>query len=459
MMDLPFEETKKPQETITYDAEKREVLDLLFRPALRGEIELTRDAGYEISIGNTPDKAYESPDKIIEVFERLSAGGEHFANGSRQLAMGSASLALALEYMPIPQLNTVRRRIKKQREILRDDILYSQPDVQAQPWHQQNGKALALATITDAHELQTVAGGDGIYETMSGRLRGELCDDFLFPETGVSENLAGKRLRDAVIESKHAFKGSRSAHSADAAAEQDLQKLVQFTEAPVQQGFKDIVAYCTDSLGIRSRKEEVRAEINRHVDESDKESFLMMSVGCGTALPMLEVMQDVHAKGRDAKMILIDQDPIALAAAYQFATQMGLEEKVEIHCSQLFVGEGFSTHLMELDDVLKGRKLDICEDSGLREYFPDSFYENLTRQSWHALADDGLMTTGNMNKNRPQAEFLHGLMGWPLKVRMRHIKDITRLHKKAGIPAEASRLRVTQDGVYTLCFSSKKHSS
>ena len=66
------------------------------------------------------------------------------------------------------------------------------------------------------------------------------------------------------------------------------------------------------------------------------------------------------------------------------------------------------------------------------------------------------MTTGNMNKNRPQAEFLHGLMGWPLKVRMRHIKDITRLHAQAGIPKDASRLRVTQDGVYTMCFSIKE---
>ena len=66
------------------------------------------------------------------------------------------------------------------------------------------------------------------------------------------------------------------------------------------------------------------------------------------------------------------------------------------------------------------------------------------------------MTTGNMNKNRPQAEFLHGLMGWPIPVQMRNVKDIVSLHQEAGVPMGASRLRITQDGVYTLCFSTKQ---
>jgi hypothetical protein len=166
-------------------------------------------------------------------------------------------------------------------------------------------------------------------------------------------------------------------------------------------------------------------------------------------------MHDLKTKGKTAKMILVDQDPIALAAAAELARQLGLEDSIEIHCNQLFVRDGNKTRMMDLQEVLQGRELDVCEDSGLREYFPDAMYEDLTRQAWSALADGGLMTTGNMNKNRPQAHFLHGLMGWPIKVRMRNIRDVTRLHAKAGVPAEKSRLRVTQDGVYTLCFSTK----
>lgn len=434
--------------------EKASLLEEYVPKVIHEEIQNLTEAGYDVSVGDTPDKAYESPEKIQAIYEFLDRQGKAFESASSRLALGSASLALALEFSPVPQLSSVRRRVKAQREALRGSLLYDIVTVQGQPWHQQNGKALALGTIVDAHDLR-VLGHDEGYDTMSGRLGNEVTRDFTFPIEGVSENLAGKRLEDAVFESKRAFRGKRPESLADKAAEQELVKLEQFIEAPVHEGFKNIVAYCSDSLGIRSRKEEVRQEINRYVDTSDKESFLMMSVGCGTAQPMLEVMQDLHEKGRSSRMVLIDQDPIALAAAVQLADQMGLREMIEVHCNQLFVGSGRATRIMDLQDVLQGRQVDICEDSGLREYFPDAMYEDLTRQAWDALADDGLMTTGNMNKNRPQAEFLHGLMGWPIKVRMRHMRDVARLHEKAGIPRSASRLRVTQDGVYTLCFSSK----
>lgn len=435
-------------------SEKSLFLERYVPHAIKDEIVALAEAGYDVTVGDTEDRAYEAIEKIQGIHEFLDQQGIAFERASKGLALGSASLAHALEFSPIPQLSTVRRRIKAQREALRGSLLYDSVTIHGQPWHHQNGKALALGTIVDAHDLRVV-GHDTGYDTMSGRLGSEVDRDFVFPTEGVSANLAGKRLEDAVYESKTAFRGKRSVQAAERAAEQELVKLEQFIHAPVHAGFKDIVSYCSDSLGIRSRKEEVRQEINRHVDASAKESFLMMSVGCGTAQPMLEVMHDLQEKGRSSKMVLIDQDPIALAAAVQLATQMGLREDIEAHCSQLFVGNGRSTRVMDLQDVLQGREVDICEDSGLREYFPDAMYEDLTSQAWSALADDGLMTTGNMNANRPQAGFLHGLMGWPIKVQMRHMRDIVRLHEKAGVPKGASRLRVTQDGVYTLCFSSK----
>ena len=147
---------------------------------------------------------------------------------------------------------------------------------------------------------------------------------------------------------------------------------------------------------------------------------------------------------------------MALAAAEQLAGQMGLEDSIEIHRKQLFVGRGAKTRVMDIQEVLQDRELDVCEDSGLREYFPDNLYLDLARQSWNALAPGGMVTTGNMNKNRPQQEFLHGLMGWPIPVRMRNIKELARLHQSAGIPRQATSFKVTQEGVYTLCASIKK---
>lgn len=441
---------------ITRERAKYDLLSSIVPEALLQEVAEVRGAGHDISFGSTEDRAYERPSSIEAVYNMLDEKGKIY---SREMGRFDAGRYAALSTVRFGAPFTSARNWAKTRlqnrevkaEQLRSQLVYDLIDVQGQPWHQQGGKALALGTIVDAHDLQIKNGEPGIYPIMSGRLTPDILDYTFASNAGW---LADMKLEDAVTEASMRFKGvDQSAAKSSTSAE--MAHLEDFVSAPAHSGFKDIVAYCTDSLGIRSRKEEVRQEINRHVDESDKQSFTMMSVGCGTALPMLEVIADLREKGKDVKLILLDQDPIALAAAEQFATQMDLEDCLEIHCQQLFHGKGRKTHLINLDTVLKGRKLDVCEDSGLREYFPDFLYKDLTAQAWNALADDGIMTTGNMNKNRPQAEFLHGLMGWPIPVQMRNIKDIVALHRESGVPTGASRLRVTQDGVYTLCFSSK----
>ena len=85
----------------------------------------------------------------------------------------------------------VRRRIRMVREDSRARHLFNRADVQAMPWHEQGGKALALGTIIDAHDLRVYGESHGLYETMSGRFGGAITGDYEFPETGVSPNLTG----------------------------------------------------------------------------------------------------------------------------------------------------------------------------------------------------------------------------------------------------------------------------
>jgi len=434
---------------------KQDILQSFRGAELEQEIMDAQEAGYDISYGETYDEAYNNPDAVRRVFSELGRGQQLFAREMGRFDIGYQSLLTNVR-LGAPSANVrnwAKNRLSNREvraEELRLSLLYNRLNVQGGPWHDQGGKALALGTIVDAHDLVNKE-GIGAFERISGRLDPAIMDMTFGSNAGW---LHGLGLEDAIISAEQRFKG-HTRNVVEQSATEEMRKLGEFTSAPVAQGFRDIVAYCTDSLGIRSRKEEVRLAINKHIDQSDKDSFLMMSVGCGTALPMLEVMQDLKTKKRDSKLILLDQDPIALAAAQQFAEQMGLADNIEIHCEQLFHGKGRKTRLLKLDSILEGRKLDVCEDSGLREYFPDFLYHDLTVQAWNALEDDGIMTTGNMNKNRTQAKFLHGLMGWPIPVQMRKIDDIIRLHAEAGIPKKASRLRVTQDGVYTLSFSSK----
>lgn len=435
-------------------------LESIFTPRLSQEIAAMRAEGYNVTIGSTEDRAYENPDKIVEVHNMLDVLGKEFTSQMGKLDLGRSALVTASQYVAGDKISSLLEgklmfagSRKQKAEELRAKLLYNTLTVQAMPWHEQNGKALALGTIVDAHDLKVVGrDGNEPYKFMSGRLTG----DILTQEFRDNSNrLSGLSLSDAMVKVRRDFRGAELSAAQDYAAEK-LDEVDEFTSAAVYAGFQDIVGNCTDSLGIRSRKEEVRRAINEHVEQVEKDEYLMMSVGCGTALPMLEVIDDLRRKGKNVKMILLDQDPIALAAAQQYAEQMNLADMLEIHCEELFVGKGKDLHVLPLEGVLQGRKLDVCEDSGLREYFPDFLYADLTKQAWDSLTEDGIMTTGNMNRNRPQAEFLHGLMGWPLPVRMRHIKDLARLHEKSGVPKSASRYRVTQDGVYTLCFSSKQ---
>jgi len=421
------------------------------------EIFLAEKAGIEVTVGGTPDLAYDQPGEIRKMLRFLDAQNEQLktiqATTSKR-RIGANALSKVTDLWPAQK----RKRLKAldgKLEVLRDKLLYD--DCKGGPWHGQRGCATALITITAASELRA-PNSDGIYDTMGAMLPSTLSEhvfDHRCPE------LAGQSVRDAIISTERKFNKRKAA---DSYADHKLEKLDTFLNAEITDEFKDIVVNCTDSLGIRSRGVEVGAKIHEHAQEAldrdpsrKEKEFLMMSFGCGTALPMLEVAKEMKEQGwSKVKLILIDQDPIALAAATELADQMGLGDDIEVHCKKLFSKLGKP---IDMETVLDGRLLDVSEDSGLREYLPDKIYRDLTAEAWKHLAEGGLMTTGNMNTNRPQKKFLHGLMGWVPRVTMRTIGECINLHRAAGVPRDATKVRVTRDGVYSLYFSQKPYSS
>lgn len=455
-VDFSYDTFPQAELALPSSLSKEQITSTFISHNLHEEIVEAQAAGLDVSIGDTYDSVYEQPERVVAMYDKLSVLGKEFTRRKSSLSAPKAGrTALGL---PLPQrasTKAARREYEATLEEARDELLYEA--VQGQPWHQQRGCATALLTITGAHELAVKGTEEGSekHPTMSAAL-----DSSILDYTFEGNSLNGLSLRDGLIAAGQRFRG-KSAEAAAAFTDVQLRKLGDFLEAPVTREFKDIVEYCTDSLGIRSRKEEVAKEIDRYASERIErdpanKQMLMISIGCGTALPMLEVAASMKEKGLTPRLILLDQDPIALASAVQFADRMGLSDYVEIHCERLFSKTG---RPLDLNTVLKGRKLDVAEDSGLREYLPDRIYTALTRQIWGSLEDGGLMTTGNMNSNRPQAEFLHGLMGWTPAVQMRTIQEGIRLHRQAGVPTDATRMRVTQDGVYTMYFSTKSAKS
>lgn len=415
---------------------------------LTAEIMQTRQAGYEVRVGDYTDSAYQNPSEIRRVYEDLVDMDQVlYAVRKRQLGWN------ALGKVTGGVWSRPAKELYSRLEPTRNRLLFD--PYGGGPWHDMRGSALALETIVAAPRLKVEGSHIGSFPTMSGELGDELMDTKFGDNAG---NLEGLGLFEATAVAEILYR-NKTEKDALSRAEKRLKKVKGFVDAPVSQEFKDVVEYCVDGLGIRSRGAEVGGIIRDHVDnmiaaKSDNlEPFLMMSYGCGTARTIIDAAAHAKSRNQESKIVLVDQDPIALAAASTIAKKSGLnDDEIEIHCIRLFDGQGRPA---DLGHILNGRELDIAEDSGLREYLPDNIYTSVTAETWRHLRRGGLMSTGNMNKNRPQSEFLHGMMGWFPRVRRRSIRRGFALHEKAGVPKGKTKSLLTRDGVYTLFLSVK----
>ena len=417
---------------------------------LNNEIADLRSEGCRVKIGEKTDPAYNNPDKIQDIYNYLEQGDaklkevrKHFIHKN----LATAAIANVLDKTPFVKMGKWGEKIDSYLEIFRDKLLYGKDQTDSQPWHNQRGSALTFLTISEAYRLRVSRkkgelSSKGKYPTMSGPL-----DESVF-----DEKINGLPLTEVMVQEK--INNGVDKATAIEEVEKRISDVREFIQAPVTEKFSNVIRHCADSLGIRERVETVNGlsidylkkaaeKENRSIDD-----MLVMSFGCGTGLATLKMLKKLkYETGEAPTVILLDQDPLSLAAAQSLAKKWNLEDKIEVHCERLFSKLGKP---LSLEGVLGDRKLDIAEDSGLREYLPDGVYKQLTRESLKFLRTGGLMITGNMNVNRPQKEFLHGLMGWVPKVTMRSIKEGFELLQKSGISKESIEATVTASGVYTV---------
>ena len=417
---------------------------------LNKEIADLRSEGCRVKIGEKTDPAYNNPDNIKNTYNYLERGGAELKEIRKYFIhknLATAAIANVLDKTPFVKMGKWGEKIDSYLEVFRDKLLYGKDQTDSQPWHNQRGSALTFLTISEAEDLSVFdENGEilskGEYSSMSGPL-----DESVF-----DEKINGLPLTEIMIQEK--INSGVDKATAIEEIEKRISEVKEFIQAPVTEKFSNVIRHCADSLGIRERVETVNSLSIDHLKKvAEKENrsiddMLVMSFGCGTGLATLKMLKKLkNETGEAPTVILLDQDPLSLAAAQSLAKKWNLEDKIEIHCERLFSKLGKP---LSLEGVLGDRKLDIAEDSGLREYLPDGVYKQLTRESLKFLRSGGLMITGNMNVNRPQKEFLHGLMGWVPKVRMRSIKEGFKLLQKSGIPKESIEATVTASGVYTV---------
>ena len=417
---------------------------------LNKEIADLRSEGCRVKIGEKTDLAYNNPDGIKDTYNYLKRGNAELKEVRKYFIhknLAIAAIANVLDKTPFVKMGKWGEKIDSYLEVFRDKLLYGKDQTDSQPWHNQRGSALTFLTISEAEDLSVFDENgeilsEGKYPTMSGPLDKSVFD----------EKINGLPLTEVMIQDK--INNGVDKTTVIEEVEKRISDVREFIQASVTEKFSNVIRHCTDSLGIRERVETVNGlsidHLKKVAEKEDRsiDDMLVMSFGCGTGLATLKMLKKLKDEtGEAPTVILLDQDPLSLAAAQSLAKKWNLEDKIEVHCERLFSKLGKP---LSLEGVLGNRKLDIAEDSGLREYLPDGVYKQLTRESLKFLRTGGLMITGNMNVNRPQKEFLHGLMGWVPKVRMRSIKEGFKLLQKSGIPKESIKATVTASGVYTV---------
>lgn len=231
-----------------------------------------------------------------------------------------------------------------------------------------------------------------------------------------------------------------------------------------------------DAVGIRDRATAMRWLAEQHLSNIEKDQTVSwLSLACGTAEPSIVAAKDIMNKtGGKVDLHVLDYDAEALATVSLVATEQQYKGKVTVHQGDL-LNPNYPDIIREQSSI---QQYDIVENLGFEEYLPqagDSIgafkkmegllpeASEFTRKAWELVAPGGMLISGNMILNRPQLDFVFGIVAWPI-INARQEEEILRVYERAGIlddsSAELKMFQVvnvdTDTAVYNIVTVTKK---
>ncbi len=216
---------------------------------------------------------------------------------------------------------------------------------------------------------------------------------------------------------------------------------------------KDFLTGVIDSQAIQTRADTaigmVREYLKRKPD-NEKEKIVCASLACGAAGPIFEMACRLKSDGINAeKLILVDNDPMALASAYSLAGAYGVEDKIQINKCNIMAGS--------LTDTIEPESVDVVDLLGIFEYIPKSLRlagvhynaaEAFLRNVLKILKPGGLVVMGNMLNDRPQQQFFKKV--WP-RLYQRDPKAVLEIIQESGLDPLQTEVRIpAREGVYAI---------
>lgn len=226
-----------------------------------------------------------------------------------------------------------------------------------------------------------------------------------------------------------------------------------FVPTVIDERSRLIWAGARDGAGVRTRATAAMDEAVRHLSMQergdDDEGIVSLSLACGAAAPVYELMSSLEANGvKVRKTVLADMDPMALASAYSIAETKNVEDKIELKLENLVNME--TGEARDLTELVDPESVDAVDLLGLFEYFPRDLAVSVLKQVKSVLKPNGIIVFGNMIDKRPQQTFFSDVSLWP-SLFQRSLTELFDIIDEAGFDAknEASILLPPQ-GVYSV---------
>ena len=175
---------------------------------------------------------------------------------------------------------------------------------------------------------------------------------------------------------------------------------------------------------VRNRFKLVKQEVRRailHFGENGQEVRLI-SLACGSAQAILEVIAELKTKGVRVKALVIDVEEEALDYAENLAQKNGVRDQVQIikanACQTARIIRGFSPHIVEM--------------LGLLDYLPRENAVRLISSINKGLIPGGVFLTCNIRNNSEQY-FVRWVIDWNMVYRSP--ADLAEVIEKSGFDA------------------------
>jgi hypothetical protein len=170
---------------------------------------------------------------------------------------------------------------------------------------------------------------------------------------------------------------------------------------------------------LRNRYKSVKHELRKAISKFDGQEIKLVSLACGSAQAVIEVVAEYKAKNVIIKAVLMDIDQDGLDVANKRATEYGVADQVETR----------KINLSSEEDVFKGLKPQIIEMLGFLDYVNQEKAINFVKKIYEALDEKGVLITCNINNNVEQ-HFIKWVINWPMVYRKK--EDLLDIAKKSG---------------------------